>query len=149
MGARLGLHDLAAVTAVVLGIPIEEGRAPDNFLEIDPQAQFETVQSADGLVIRCKTRNRVTPVMLNILQGSAESAKLWALHAADEANPGGAGVGPFLVEDANGSTLITGTCWIKKAPKRTFGNVQKFETWELELNASPTTIVLGGTDSPE
>lgn len=142
--SRIAIHDSDALSLIVMGIPIDDGRPKESLLEIEFPEQFTEIDSADGLVIRCKTKDTKFPTTLKLLSSSKATDQLWAIHAADVAATGGAGVGPFLLIDGSGSTKLAGTCWIKKAPKRSYGNTVKEEDWSLLVIADMATMALGG-----
>lgn len=141
---RLAIHDSSALSLVVMGIPIDDGRPKESLLEIEFPEQYTEVDSADGLVVRCKTLDVKFPATLKLLSSSKATDQLWAVHAADVLATGGAGVGPFVLIDGSGSTKMAGRCWIKKAPKRSYGNTVKEEDWMLMIVADMATMALGG-----
>jgi hypothetical protein len=141
---RVAIHDSKSLQIIVMGIPIDDGRPKEGVLEIEFPEQFTEVDSADGLVMRCKTLDVKFPTMLKLLHSSKATDQLWAVHAADVMATGGAGVGPFLVIDGSGSTKMAGQCWVKKAPKRVYGNTVQEETWSLMVIAEMATMALGG-----
>lgn len=146
MSGRLADFSAQEVDLILMGLPITDGKAEDEFVSIDPPRQFETVQSADGLVVFCRTNIRVYPVMVTLLSSSSHNAVLSALHAADTVvGSNGTGLGAFLLKDNMGSTLVAAEyCRIVKAPKYSFGNLVKPVTWELIVVADPATVILGG-----
>jgi hypothetical protein len=131
---------------IVMGIPIEHGRPADDFLVVNPPEQFLEIESADGMVIRVPTGNRIYPVQLKLNAGSKHTAALSALHALGYVAKAGSDVGPFLVKD--GLTNLAGeVCWIKKAPSRSFGRAPKDETWELIVISDPAKMLFGGYET--
>jgi hypothetical protein len=143
--SRFAIFDQAGSDLIVMAIPITDGRGRETFLEVEAPQQYDTIQSADGLVIRCKTQDRVYKVTLTLLSSSSHSAILSALHGADAVATGGSGVGAFFYKDNTGSTALAGEhCWISMAPKRSVGNMVKEESWELTVVSDPAKMIFGG-----
>ncbi len=143
---RLADYSLMGVDAVLMDISVTDGRAKDTFLSIDSPRQFETVQGADGLVVFCRTMDRIYPVQVTLLSSSLHNAAFSALHAAGTIiGAGGADIGAFMVKDNNGNSLHVGEyCRIMKAPKLDYGEIVKPVTWELAVVADPATMFIGG-----
>lgn len=125
--------DLSQLMIVFMGIGISSGFAEGDVLELDPVAEtFGFKVGADGEVTRYRINNKVNKGSLNLMQTSIANSLLSALATLDESTPGGAGVGPFLINDLQGTTIISGSfAWISKRPKSTFGAAPGTRTWEI------------------
>lgn len=96
--------------------PGQSGYADGEFLTISqPKDGFVIVEGTDGSVARGKTNTRIVEISIKLLQTSASNAILSALHALDVNTPNGAGVGSFVLQDMQGTTLVLCTkCWVRK-----------------------------------
>lgn len=132
MGAKV--YDADQVSLVFMGIPIESGYADGEFLTIEQSAQdFDVVVGTDGEVTRSKTNNRHAVIKVKLMQSSSGNTALSALNNLDVLTPGGAGVGPMLVRDRQGTSLYTASkCWIAKPPDVSFDRTATSREWTLE-----------------
>ena len=68
------------------------------------------------------------------MQSSPLNAALSALRLIDKKGKNGAGVGPFLVKDNGGTTLLEAEkCWIAKAPSMTLGKTATAREWKIRV----------------
>lgn len=129
--------DSNEVSVIIAGIPVESGRgeADGVFLSIERDADvFGDTTSTDGDVVRFKTNDHRATATLSLMNTSATNAVLSALYQLDRNTSNGAGVGPFLVEDRNGTTLHTGAkCWIAKTPKVDLGGKPYLCEWKIRI----------------
>jgi hypothetical protein len=119
----------------IAGIPINSGYADGEFLRIERDTPaFEDVVGTDGEVTRSKTKdNRATATLL-LMQTSDGNNLLSALHNTDKASPGGAGVGPFLVEDLNGLTIHEAAeCWVQGSAPSTYDRTPTAREWPIRI----------------
>jgi hypothetical protein len=125
--------DLSQFVMVFMGINVETGFDEDDVLEIEPEAEtFGHKVGADGEVARFRNNNRVNKATLHLMQTSVANSLLSALANLDQNQAGGAGIGPFLLKDLQGTTVLAGQFgWISKRPKRTFGREPKSRDWEI------------------
>lgn len=78
---------------------------------------FSDVAGTDGEVTRSKTNDDRATIKLKLMQSSPVNDLLSALYNLDKNTPKGAGIGPFLHRDTNGSTLFSAeACWISEEP---------------------------------
>ena len=116
----------------------QSGYADGEFLTVSQSADsFITVVGTDGSVARSKTNNRLVDIKLILLQTNSYNAYLSGLLLADVNTPNGAGIGSFVVEDLQGTTIVKCTrAWIV-----TFADIEldrdvSMRTWTLEGPAS-------------
>ena len=133
MGAKI--YDSKEVTVVVCGIPIDSigGYADGEFLTIEQAEQdFMSVVGTDGEVSRSKSNNRMATITLSLMQTSTANAALSALNNIDVAAKNGAGVGPLMIKDRQGTALYSASkCWISKPPDVTFDRTATARAWEI------------------
>ncbi len=125
--------DASQLVMVFMGIGVSTGFDEDDFLDMDPEAEsFGHKVGADGEVTRFRTNNKVNKITLKLMQTSIANSLLSALANLDESTPGGAGIGPVLIQDLQGTSLFAAQYgWISKRPKRTFGKEPKVREWEI------------------
>lgn len=131
------IYDADQVSLVFMGIPIDSGYADGEFLTIEQsEADFTVVVGTDGQVTRSKTGNRHATIMLKLMQTSSGNAALSAINNLDVSTPGGAGVGPMLVRDRQGTSLYTAVaCWVAKPPNVSFDRAAGPREWTLEVGS--------------
>jgi hypothetical protein len=142
---RSAFYNIKDTTTSFLTLTIQDGIESEPFLEFEFPDDFEYEESADGLVVRCATNATLVSCKMNLKVSSLENDKLSKARSIDLGLGGGAGVGPFLHKDNNGTTLIASArSWIHKPPNwtvaRKIGNAQ----WDLRLQIDPKTVLLGG-----
>src|SRR3990172_3302697 len=113
-------YDPAQVTVVFAGIPIE-GFADGTFLTAErANPMFNTMVGSDGEGARAKSNDTSGSVTLTLMQTSLSNDALSALAALDETS--GDGVGPLLIKDGLGRTLIQAeSAWLEKPANAEFG----------------------------
>jgi len=143
---RLAVVNSDNVTLVVGAIPITDGRADPFVSLVADEEQFSTDgASADGHTIRYQTNNQLYTVTVTLKGSSSHNGELSALHIADAVGGSGTGVGAFLLEDGDGSTLCAASeCWIKKMPDKEFGRAPSDVAWEFGIRSPTGTMVVGG-----
>lgn len=135
MGQKFHVYDFDQVSCVMAGLPIEGGYAEDSGIEIEPMSpDFNTVVGADGDVTRSKTNDRRATVRITLMQTSESNALLSTLNNIDKNAPNGAGVGPMLIKDNQGTSLYAGEkSWIAKPPTVAFTKKGEARVWEFEV----------------
>lgn len=128
-------YDPGDISVVFAGLSLTEGLAPDTFVKVEtPEDSFNFVQGADGHSTRSKSGKRMKRVMLTVLQTSDVNDKLSAIHNLDLLAPNGAGVGPFLLKDSNGTTIVAApAAYILKDPDMEYAEEDKFREWTFIL----------------
>lgn len=134
MAKNLKHYDATEVSVAFAGIPINSGYADGEFLSIEQNAaDFEIKVGTDGQVTRFKTNNHSAKIKLKLHQSSDSNAALSAINQLDRAGQNGAGVGPLLIKDRQGTSLYTASkCWISKPPVASFAREVMDREWELE-----------------
>lgn len=132
----LKIYDSKEVTVVVAGIPINSGYADGEFIKIEQSDQdFNVVVGTDGEVTRSKTNNRHAKISIILMQSSDGNNLLTALNTLDVNATNGAGVGPLLIKDMQGTSLYTAAkCWIAKPPDVSFDREAKPREWLIECD---------------
>lgn len=135
MSGKFHVYDCTEVSIMVCGLPIEGGFGEDTFIEIEPMSEdFVTVVGADGDVTRSKTNDYRARVRLTLMQSSEANALLSALNIVDRKNPNGAGVGPCMIKDNQGTSLHAGEkSWVAKRPTSRYGKKGQERVWEIEV----------------
>lgn len=130
------VYDADQVVMVFMGLPISSGYADGEFLTIEQEAQdFDSKVGTDGEVTRSKTNNRHAIIKVKLMQSSDGNALLSALNNLDVATSGGAGVGPMLIKDLQGTALFSASkCWIAKPPDVSFDRTATSREWTLECS---------------
>lgn len=125
--------DASQLVMVFMGIGVSTGFDENEFLDVEPEAEtFGHKVGADGEVTRFRNNNRVNKLTLKLMQTSDANSLLSAIANLDQNTPGGAGIGPMLIQDLQGTTLFAAQfCWISKRPKRTFAREAQAREWEL------------------
>lgn len=134
----LKVADADQYRVMLAGIGISQGAgqsgyADGEFLNIgQPKDGFVIVEGTDGSVARSKTNTRIVEISINLLQTSNSNAVLSALHAIDVNTPNGAGVGSFVLQDMQGTTLVLCTkAWIRKPADISLDRAAKERKWLL------------------
>lgn len=132
--ASLKIYDANEVTVIVANVPIESGFADGEFVTIEQaSADFETVVGTDGEVTRSKTNDRRATITVKLMQSSDSNAVLSALNNLDREEGNGAGVGPLLIRDKQGTSLYTAAkSWIKQPPNVSFDKTATSREWVFE-----------------
>lgn len=141
------VYDLGEVTCNFLGIPIDQmgGWGDGGGIEIEYDGDsFSDKMGADGTVVRSKTYDNRSTVKLTLLQTAGANAVLSGMLNLDRKASNGAGVGPCMIRDRQGLTVIAGTkCWIKGRPKTVkFGAAAENLEWLIRI--SDTEDFIGG-----
>lgn len=125
------------------GIPIE-GFADGTFVVAErANDSFSKVVGSSGEGARAKSNDKSGSVTVTLMQTSASNDLLSAALALDE-NSGDA-VGPLLITDLNGTTLIEAqTAWILRPPNNEFGREISNREWVFDTDS--LGIFTGGAD---
>jgi hypothetical protein len=125
--------DLAACVIILMGLNIQSGFDEDDVLEIEPEAEtFGHKVGADGETTFFRNNNRVNKVTLHLMQSSIANTLLSTLATKDENTIGGAGMGPALIQDLQGTSIFEASnARITKRPTRMIGREVKTRSWEI------------------
>lgn len=137
-------YDPAQILVVFNGVPVLNGFAPDTFLHVERNEDTWTLSvGAAGEAVRAKSNNRSGKVTLTVMQSSLVNDLLSALVVIDENSPGGDGIGPLLIKDLQGLTLVSAeTCWIVRPPNFDYAKDATTREWMLESDR--LNIFVGG-----
>ncbi len=129
----LKVYDADEVTVSVAGLPIESGYDDGEFCRIEQEADdFTDKAGTDGEVTRSKTNDRRATISILLMQSSDGNALLSGLSNIDRHAGNGAGVGPLLVRDRQGTALYAAAeCWISKPPDVSFDREPTGREWTL------------------
>jgi hypothetical protein len=138
--------DPKKVTAIACGLLIDEGFGEDTFVKVTFKSElWETKVGSDGQVCRVRINDNTAEVEFTLMQTSIVNVRLSALLALDLLGSNGAGVGPFLLKDEQGSTIIeSSACWISKVPDVEMGKSAKERVWKFMLSDAITGSIFGG-----
>jgi hypothetical protein len=130
-----------------LGNLILGGYAENKFISAKRKTPtFSSQVGADGKVARSKSNDRRGEVTLTLLAASTTNDALSNLAILDEQT--GAGVGPFQLQDLNGTTLIHGAnAWITKMPDTELAKELGEVEWMIEVDSMDVFrggLALGG-----
>ena len=137
----LHTYDPAQVTIIFAGIPVS-GFAEGTFVSIERNEDSFTLQvGADGEATRAKSNNRSGRVTLTLIQSSIVNDAFSALLAVDENSPSGDGIGPLLIKDLSGRTLVAAeTAWLVKPATAEFAREATEREWVIETDRLNTFI---------
>lgn len=133
----LKVYDANEVTVNVAGLPIESGFDDGEFVRIEQEADdFIDKVGTDGEVTRSKTNDRRATITVILMQSSSGNELLSGLNNIDRLAGNGAGVGPLLIRDRQGTALYTAAeCWISKPPDVSFDREPTAREWTLRCAA--------------
>jgi hypothetical protein len=141
---RTAFFNIKDTTTSFLALTISDG-IDQSFLEFEFPDDFEYEEGADGLIIRCATNATLVSCKMSLKGSSLENGKLSKARTIDLGLGGGAGVGPFLHKDNNGTTLIASArSWIHKLPNWTVARKVGVVAWDLRMQIAPGAVLLGG-----
>ena len=131
----LHTYDPAQVTIIFAGIPIS-GKGEATFLGAERNEDAWALQvGADGEATRAKSNNRSGRVTITLIQSSLANDALSAIANVDERTPGGDGIGPLLIKDLSGRTLIAAeSAWIVKQAPVEFAREASEREWMIETD---------------
>lgn len=126
-------YDPAGMVIVFAGIPIT-GFADGTYVSVEQnEDSYSLVVGADGEGCRSKTNNRSGRITLTLLQSSAVNDLLSALHNVDINSPLGDGIGPFLMKDITGTTVVAAEkAWIVRQATSTYSRDPESREWIIE-----------------
>ena len=129
--ARVTKYNAAEMT-VTFGAVLVSGFAPDTFVSVESDEDaFQKQVGADGEGVRTRTNNNGGFVTMTLMQSSATNDLFSALHNADRLT--GAGVGPLLIQDQNGTTLVEAAkAWIRRFPTAEYGREASTREWIID-----------------
>ncbi len=135
MPAGFRVYSSSQVTISIAGISITGGFADGDFVSIERETEaFSDVVGTDGEVTRNATKDNRATSNITLMQSASANQLLSELHNSDKNAEGGAGVGRFLIEDLNGTTLHEGAqCWIMSDPDVVYGREAGAREWPVRI----------------
>jgi len=124
-------YNPADVSIIFAGIPIE-GFADGTFIvAARDNPSFNKTVGADGEGARAKSNDTGGTVTLTLMQTSISNDALSARAVLDEAS--GDGVGPLLIKDGSGRTLVVAeSAWVQKPADAEFAREISNREWVLD-----------------
>lgn len=142
MSESVKIYDLDQVSCNFMGAPIESGFGEGAAIKIEKaDPSFTTKQGADGSIVRSKTGKKLYKITITLLQTAAGNQVLSAINQADEAASNGAGVGPLLIRDRQGTSLHHfSKAWIEQPPAVEYNAEATNREWVLAGEASIANV---------
>jgi len=124
------LYDL-----VFAGIRLNEGTADGQHIQVEfNSAGFTKKIGADGTVTRARMADRSGSVTVSLMQTSSINDSLSGIHLADRNAVNGQGVGALLLQDRNGTTVLTASkAWIADDPNVTIDLEATTRDWVIDF----------------
>lgn len=130
-----GTYSASQVTVAFNGIPVT-GAGPGTFVawaRNEESASLQVGSQGDSTI--SKSNNRSGRVTLTLLQSSASNSALSQMSQLFETGPAGSGIGPLLVKDMSGTTVISAeNAWVVKPADGEFSNEGTTREWVLETD---------------
>jgi hypothetical protein len=118
---NLAVADADQYRLMVAGAPISNGAGASGYADGEffksslKNDGFIVIEGSDGSVARSKRLTRLVDLEITLLQTSTSNAYLSMLYNLDQNQPNGAGIGSFVLEDLQGTTLVICTrAWVNK-----------------------------------
>jgi hypothetical protein len=140
-------YDPGRVVVVVNGVQIQ-GFGEGTFVKVSRKTpSFSTKVGAGGDVVRTKSRDRRGTIEITLMQSSPSNDYLSGLCVTDELVDQGVGaVGPALVKELNGTTVMGGTSsWVTQPADAEYAADSGMRTWVIEVATLAPAFVGGLT----
>lgn len=139
-------YHLKNMSLIFAGIDCLNGLAADgDIMTIEqPEDDFDIEQGVDGEAARYSKGKPRVNVKLMLMQTSAVNDKLSAINALDKLAVNGGGVGPLLIEDGNGTSLLAGEAFLSKLPDQKYGAAPSAVEWMFVV-PNPVRFVGGNS----
>lgn len=124
-------YDPGKIIVVFNGIQLQ-GYADGEFVKGSrAEDTFKATAGAGGDTVRVRNRNRMGGITVTLQGASQSNDLLSAIAVADELN--GTGVGPLMVKDLAGTTLIqAANAWIRKIADVPFAADHTNREWNID-----------------
>jgi hypothetical protein len=128
----MSTYMLDAIKAAFLGVPLS-GYGQGGAIKIPKKDEtFDVQVGVDGAGIFWKRNGRVYIIEVTLSHVSPLNAVFTTIHKLDKDTTGGAGVGPFMLADLNGTYLFTSAeARIMSFPDVEFTNEPKDRVWKI------------------
>lgn len=122
------------LVTVICGAKIIQGFGDGTIIQVERNEQAFTLKvGVTGEACRARSRNRSAKVTLTLLQSSSSNDDLSDFALLDETT--GAGTFPFLLKDADGTTLVSAvTAWVQKFPNAEYAKDVSQREWVIETD---------------
>jgi hypothetical protein len=129
----LKVYDPKGVLIIFAGVPIS-GKGETQFLSVETnQPTWAMSVGVSGEAARARSNDRSGRVTITLIQSSIVNDVLSALANVDANTPGGDGVGPLLIKDLSGRTLVSAAhAWIVKPADVGFAVEASERQWVIE-----------------
>ena len=120
--------------SVIFGGKILHGFSDSEFIKAERNEQSFTLKvGVDGEGTRSKNNNLSGKITITLMQSSLSNDDLSTFQQLDEQS--GAGALPFLMSDANGTTLVSAlTAWVQKPADDTEAKEVSTRVWVIETD---------------
>jgi structural protein KPP10_ORF10 len=128
------IYDADQVAIIAFNIPIQSGYADGEFVRIQQdEKSFKAKKGTDGEVTRSKMDGFLTTVTITLMQTSSSNALLSGILNLDEQGQNGAGVGPLLIADLQGTSIFeASSAWITGPPEVVYDREAEGRAWEIQ-----------------
>ena len=133
------IYDLDQVLVQIFGVSVASGPGTTpadegSFIKIAQDGpSFKTKKGMAGRLVRSKTNEPLTKVELHLLQTSSFNATMSRMWNQDLIGVNGAGVGTFVLQDLQGTSVFTAErIWVTAPPEREWVQEQKGQVWLCE-----------------
>ncbi len=136
-------YDPEMIDVIIFGFPVS-GFQEDAIVEIEfDDDNYVIVKGVDGDVSRSRIIAKTATMTIKLMNTSRSNAELSAVMALGQPGSGTADVGPALIRDRNGASLVaTDTAWIMKAPNVAHGGKAGPRDWKFTL-VKPVLVEAG------
>ncbi len=144
MPAQTYVWDLQNLSLSFLGLMIEGGFGESSAVKAEPDEPYYAVKKGvDGSVTRYATGSRLCKITITLMQASDANNILAAILTSAINVPNGGGLGPFLLKDKGGATLVQSpAAWVEGYPSIEMAAESKDREWVLW--ASKAKVFAGG-----
>ncbi len=138
------VYDSASVICTFDGILLT-GFAPGSRVKVTFPDAFTKQVGSDGEVARSRSNDNTASVTFTLMQTSFSNDALSALHNVDKNIPFGAGIGPLMIKDLNGSSLFSAPqAWITKNSDSEYA--QEVGSREWTIDTGDMVALVGGNN---
>lgn len=133
MGTDTYIHSIDAFSLSFAGISIVGGGGDGGWVELELPQKFDSKSGVHGDIVTYKLGNQVSTVRITQLKESPHNESLMEIYVADSLDPSGAGIGSFILEDANSGLEFSGDARIIQAPTYNIQAESQEVVWTLHL----------------
>ena len=134
----LKIYDATEVDFSFAGIPITGGFDDGEFIRIERETEkFQDQVGTDGEVVRTSTKDNRATITLILMQTAEANEVLRGLVNADDATPGGSGVGALQIDSKrnDGGVLHEASrAWIQTPPDHAYDREATSREWRFRCD---------------